>query len=703
LRHILLVHNDASAAQTITRALTESPDSGVVVEWVQTCTAALERLTRQQSPCGIDAVLVDLFLDDAQGIETFERVLHAAPRVPILILSTSENEDLAKLAVQRGAQDYLLQARLDAYLLPKTINSMIERAANAEALYEEQERAEVTLNSIGDAVISTDVSGRVTYLNAVAESLTGWSRHEAEGEPFETVLHILDAATREVAQSPMAFAIRGNKAVGLTPNCILIRRDGGEVAIEDSAAPIHDRRGQVIGAVMVFRDVSAARALSHRMSYLAQHDALTDLPNRLLLNDRLSEAIALARRHGRHLAVLFVDLDRFKRINDSLGHVVGDRLLQCVARRLLACVRGSDTVSRQGGDEFVMILSEVAHARDASVTADKVLLALREPFRVDQHELHVTGSIGIVTYPDDGADAEALIKNADFAMYHAKDNGRDRYQFFRSDMNARAIERQSLETDLRHAIERQELVLHYQPKIALATGVIIGVEALIRWRHPRLGLILPEQFIPIAEECGLIVAIGRWVLREACRQSRAWQDAGLAPTCLAINISPAELRSADFANDVRAILAETQLESRHLELEVTETFLLQDIEATTAVLRALKKVGVQLALDDFGTGYASLRFLRTFPIDAVKIDQSFVRRIRIDPADASIVNAVISMGKSLHMRVVAEGVESRQQLELLTAQGCSEAQGFYFSKPVPADECTRLLRNGLVLDSVACT
>ena len=701
MRHLLLVQNDAIAAQTVTRALNDSPNSSVAVEWVESGAAALERLSRQQTSWGIDAVLLDLSVDDAQGIETFERVFSASPRIPILILCTAENEDVAKLAVQRGAQDYLLQARLDAYLLPKTITSMIDRAANVEALYEEQERAEVTLNSIGDAVISTDVSGRVTYLNAVAENLTGWSRHEAQGEPFETVLHILDAATREVTHSPMALAIRDNKAVGLTPNCLLIRRDGREVAIEDSAAPIHDRRGQVIGAVMVFRDVSAARALSHRMSYLAQHDALTDLPNRLLLNDRLSEAIALARRHGRHLAVLFVDLDRFKRINDSLGHVVGDRLLQAVARRLLACVRGSDTVSRQGGDEFVMILSEVAHARDASVTAEKILLALREPIHVDQHELHITGSIGITTYPEDGADAEALIKNADFAMYHAKDNGRDRYQFFRSDLNARAIKRQSLETDLRHAIERQEFVLHYQPKVALATGVIAGVEALIRWVHPTLGLLPPGTFIPIAEECGLIVSIGQWVLREACRQGRAWQDEGLPPTCLAINVSPAELRSADFANEVRTVLAETQLESRQLELEVTETFLLQDIEATTAVLRALKKVGVQLALDDFGTGYASLRFLRTFPIDAVKIDQSFVRRIRVDPADAGIVRAVIGMGKSLHMRVIAEGVESRQQLELLTAQGCSEAQGFYFSKPVPADECARLLRNGLVLDSAA--
>jgi diguanylate cyclase (GGDEF)-like protein len=473
------------------------------------------------------------------------------------------------------------------------------------------------------------------------------------------------------------------------------------VAIEDSVAPIHDRRGQVTGAVMVLRDVSAARALSHRMSYLAQHDALTDLPNRMLLNDRLSEAIALASRHARLLAVLFLDLDHFKRINDSLGHVVGDRLLQSVARRLHACIRSSDTVSRQGGDEFVILLSEVAHATDASVTADKILQALRVPIRVDQHELHVTGSIGIVTYPDDGADAESLIKNADFAMYHAKDNGRDTYRFFRSDMNARALERQTLEADLRHAIQRQELVLHYQPRINLATGAIVGVEALLRWHHPERGLLLPREFIPIAEECGLIVLIGRWVLREACRQSRAWQDAGLASTCIAVNISAVELRSADFADDVRATLAETRLESRHVELEVTETFLLQDTEATGAVLRALKKVGVQLALDDFGTGYASLRFLRTFPIDAVKIDQSFVRGLRSGSRDASIVNAIISMGSSLRMRVVAEGVESRQQLELLRTQGCPEGQGYYVSQPVPAGECTQLLRHGLVLDHVA--
>ena len=445
----------------------------------------------------------------------------------------------------------------------------------------------------------------------------------------------------------MALAIREDKTVGLTPNCVLIRRDGVEAAIEDSAAPIHDRRGQVTGAVMVFHDVSAARALSLRMSYLAQHDSLTDLPNRALLNDRLTQAMALAHRHRRKLAVLFLDVDRFKHINDSLGHDIGDRLLQSVAQRLLACVRSSDTVSRQGGDEFVILLSEVTHAEDAAVSAEKILLALSAPHRIDQHDLHLTASIGIVTYPDDGTDAETLLKNADFAMYHAKDSGRNNYQFFEPDMNVRAVERQSLENGLRHAIERQEFVLHYQPKMNLETGAIIGVEALIRWRHPQRGLVPPAQFMPIAEECGFIVPIGQWVLREACRQARAWQDAGLPPMRIAINISAVELRDKDFVAGVRAILTETGLEPRYLELELTETFLMQDSTSTAAVLQALKDMGVQLALDDFGTGYSSLSHLKRFPIDTLKIDQSFVRDLTTDADDASIVSAVISMGKSL--------------------------------------------------------
>ena len=643
----------------------------------------------------IGAVLLDLFLPDSAGLETFDRLFHAAPQIPILILTAVQDEDTAKLAVQRGAQEYLLSDRLDAYLLPKAVRSMMERVANMEALFEEKERAQVTLDSIGDAVISTDIAGNVTYLNVVAESLTGWSKQEAAGHAFNDVFHIVNSVTRDPARNPIAFAIQSNETVGLTPNCVLIRRDGGESPIEDSAAPIHDRYGQVTGAVIVFHDVSAARAMTLSMSYLAQHDSLTDLPNRALLNDRLTEALSLAHRYHRQLAVLYLDVDRFKHINDSLGHMIGDRLLQSIAQRLLGCVRESDTVSRQGGDEFVILLSEVAHARDATVCADKILDALRAPHKIDRHEVHVTTSIGIVTYPDDGLDADALMEHADFAMYHAKENGRDNRQFFKRDMNIRALERQSLENGLRHALQRDKFSLYYQPKLDLQTGTIVGVEALIRWIHPEFGLVSPADFIPIAEESGLIVPIGRWVLAEACHQAQAWQDIGLTPIRIGINISAVELRSGDFVRFMSHLITTTGLDPRFLELELTETFLTQDSTSTSAVLHALRAVGLHIALDDFGTGYSSLNHLKRFPIDTLKIDRSFVHGIASNSDDASIVAAVISMGRHLHMRVVAEGVETPEQLAFLQHHECPFGQGYYFSRPVAARECTQLLRRGI--------
>ncbi len=707
LQNILLIQNDSADADAIRDALVNSGDGSFRVVWVRHCSDGLKALANQKTPGGhvanrIAAVLVDLSLPDSSGLESFERVFAAAPQVPILILTNQEDEDIAKLAVHRGAQEYLLKARLDAYLWPKAVTSMIERTANTEALFEQSERAKVTLNSIGDAVMSTDVAGNVTYLNSVAETLTGWPHVEAVGHPLEEVFRIIDGITRAEARNPMAFAIRENKTVTLTPNCILIRRDGAESPIEDSAAPIHDRHGQVTGAVVVFHDVSAARATTLRMAYLAQHDSLTDLPNRSLLNDRLTEAMSLAHRYRRQLAVLFLDVDRFKHVNDSLGHEVGDRLLQSIAQRLLGCVRASDTVSRQGGDEFVVLLSELAHAEDATVCADKILEVLRIPHRIDEHNVHVTASIGIVTYPDDGTDCETLMKHADFAMYHAKDSGRDNRQFFKRDLNLRAVKRQSLEDGVRHALEREEFSIHYQPKVNLETGGIIGVEALIRWLHPDLGAVSPSEFIPIAEECGLMVPIGRWVLGQACHQAQAWQDIGLAPLRIAVNISAAELRAKDFVKGMSVILAETGLDPRFLELELTETFLVQDSQATLAVLQDLKQLGLNLALDDFGTGYSSLNHLKRFPIDTLKIDRSFVRTITTNTDDASIVCAVISMGKNLQIRVVAEGIETREQLSFLQDRDCPFGQGYYFSHPLTGQACTQLLRRGIAVDAREC-
>jgi diguanylate cyclase (GGDEF)-like protein/PAS domain S-box-containing protein len=693
---ILLIQDDCRGAHSIREALIRSSDGAFQVEWVRLCGDALKRLCEEDKPAchpgsAIAAVLVDLCLPDSSGIETFDRLFLLVPQIPILVLTAAQGEEVAKLAVQRGAQDYLLTDRLDSYLLPKTLRSMIERAANAEALFEEQERAQITLNSIGDAVISTDVAGRVTYLNAAAESMTGWTLDEAAGRPLEEVFQIADATTRRLAPNPMTLAIRENETVGLTSNCVLIRRDGTEAAIEDSAAPIHDRRGHVAGAVMVFRDVSMTRALSLKMAHLAQHDSLTDLPNRILLNDRLTQALALAHRKEQRLALLFLDLDRFKSINDSLGHAIGDRLLQSVAERLLGCVRSSDTVSRHGGDEFVILLPEVTQPRDAAVTAEKILLAVSTPHRIDRQDLHLAASIGIVTYPDDGMDAEALLKHADLAMYRAKDAGRNTYRFFESEMNGHAADRHSLESGLHRAIERHEFVLHYQPILSLDSGRLVSVEALIRWRHPERGLVSPAQFVPIAEESGFISAIGRWVLHEACRQSQAWRAAGLPAMRMAMNISTVELRGDGFVESIGGILDEHGLVPGDLELELTETFLMHDSNSTAAVLQSLSDLGVRIALDDFGTGYSSLSHLKRFPIDTLKIDQSFVRHLATDADDASIVGAVIGMGKGLQIRVVAEGVETREQLAFLRKQGCPEGQGFYFSRPMCADEFSQLL------------
>jgi diguanylate cyclase (GGDEF)-like protein len=468
-----------------------------------------------------------------------------------------------------------------------------------------------------------------------------------------------------------------------------------QIPIEDSIAPIRDRDGQAEGAVIVFRDVSVAKAMAQEIAHTAEHDVLTGLPNRVLLNDRISQAIAAAKRHSKQLAVLFLDIDGFKHINDSLGHPVGDKLLRSISQRLLECVRGGDTVSRQGGDEFVVLLSELTQPRGAAIMAGRMLQAVAASHSVDVHELHVTASIGVSVYPDDGLNAETLIKNADTAMYQAKENGRQSYQFFTPSMNARAVERQSIEECLRRALERQEFELHYQPKIDMQTGAITGAEALLRWTHPVRGRVPPADFIPIAEDCGLIVPIGNWVLRNACEQARAWAVAGLPAISMAVNVSAMEFRNVGFLEGLFRVLGESGLDPRLLELELTESVLMKRVEATAAILHAVRSSGVKVALDDFGTGYSSLSYLRRFPLDSLKIDRSFVQQLVGGSDEAAIVTAVISMARSLRLRVVAEGVETLQELEFLCAHQCDEVQGYYFSRPVPAAQFAQLLGTGI--------
>jgi diguanylate cyclase (GGDEF)-like protein/PAS domain S-box-containing protein len=689
--NLLLIEDNPGDAKLVEIALTKTRFGPFQLEWVENLSDGLKRLRKG----GIDAVLADLSLPDSQGIETLDRILMAAPRIPILVLSGLDDEDIASQTVKHGAQDYLPKNHLDTYTLSRAVRNMIDRKIAEDALFTEKERAQVTLNSIGDAVLCTDSSGKITYLNTVAEKMTGWSRQEASGRPLADVFQIIDGVTRQPAENPMDTAVAQNKTVSLTANCILIRRDGHESAIEDSAAPIHDRDGNGTGAVIVFHDVSAARSMSLQLTHSAHHDFLTDLPNRILLNDRLTHAIAAARRDRRKLAVLFLDLDGFKHINDSLGHAIGDKLLKAIGERLLAAVRKSDTVSRQGGDEFVVVLSSIAQSEDAALSVTKIIASIIAPYSIDLHDLHVNVSVGISIYPDDGADAEALIQNADNAMYHAKEHGSNNCHFFNEEMNVQAVRRQFLEARLHRALERHEFVLNYQPIINLKSGQVTGVEALIRWRHPERGLIPPAEFIPIAETCGLIVPIGRWVLREACMQAREWQDAVLPHIRVGVNISSVEFRDKNFLANLRAILNETGLAPCHLELELTESVLMQHVDSTAHVLGELSAMGVHLAVDDFGTGYSSLSYLSQFPINSLKIDKSFVQQITSEHHDAPIINAVINMGRSLRQRVTAEGVETREQLAFLQSQGCDEGQGYYFSYPVVAEQFAKLLETDI--------
>jgi diguanylate cyclase len=432
-----------------------------------------------------------------------------------------------------------------------------------------------------------------------------------------------------------------------------------------------------------------------QLAYLAHHDVLTDLPNRILLLDRLNSAIELAARKGWQLALMFLDLDRFKHINDSLGHVVGDKLLQSVAERLLGCARHSDTISRQGGDEFVVLLPFIEQREDAALCAQKLIEALKLPHHITGHDIHVNVSIGISIYPEDGLDAEALMKNADTAMFCAKENRSNKFKFFEAEMNARAVHRHSIEASLHFALKRHEFMLYFQPKIELNTGMIVGVEALIRWHHPELGLVLPKQFVAIAEDCGLILPIGRWVLREACLHAQAWKQAGLPPITVSVNTSALEFQDTDFIKNISAILNETGLEPCYLELELTENVLMQDAEFANPVLQTLSELGVKLAIDDFGIGYSSLSYLKQFPINTLKIDQSFVQKMIDNPSDASIVSAVISLGKTLNLRVVAEGVETPEQQAFLVASQCDEAQGYYLGRPMVAESFAALLKTGV--------
>lgn len=566
-----------------------------------------------------------------------------------------------------------------------------QRKLIEQDLFQEKQQALVTLESIGDGVITTDMDSKVTYLNPIAERMTGWTLAEAKGRPILEVFRILNESTRKLAANPVDVVLAHGTVCGIANHTIVISKTGKEFAIEDSAAPIINVDGNMIGVVLVFHDVSEAKHMAEKMSYLAEHDFLTDLPNRLLLTDRITQALNMARRKNTRVGILYLDLDHFKKVNDTLGHDVGDQLLMMLSKKLQACLRNMDTISRQGGDEFVILLTEFDSPAIPVTIANKLLEATCKAFQIGAHELNVSASIGISMYPEDGDSADALMKNADAAMYYAKSLGRNNFQFFTKQLSAKIAEQVDLENSLLRAVNQHEFKLVYQPKILLETGEIIGAEALIRWEHPEKGLVSPDIFIPIAEDTGLIKLIGKWVLSEACEQNKRWQQAGLPVIPVAINVSAVELKQADYLQQVSKILMQSGLEAQYLELEVTERVAIDGNDEGIRDLLALKEMGVRLSIDDFGTGYSSLSYLKRLPVDSVKIDKSFVRDIQSDANDAAIVTAIIKMSHSLGFSVIAEGVETSAQLQFLKEAECDEIQGYFISRPLSAENFANLL------------
>ncbi|MDY0132198.1 MAG: EAL domain-containing protein [Desulforegulaceae bacterium] len=459
----------------------------------------------------------------------------------------------------------------------------------------------------------------------------------------------------------------------------------------------------LISAVNAQKMQEAAELATLEMAHMAQHDFLTGLPNRSMLKEQLSQAIGLARRHGKQIVLMFLDLDHFKHINDSLGHSIGDELLQLVGRRLTTCVRSTDTICRFGGDEFIILLTEISSPQAAVQVSNKIHTAFTEPFIIDKNELYVNLSIGISIYPDDSVDPDVLIQNADTAMYNAKETGRNHFQFFKVEMNEKAVRRMFVETGLRRALIQKEFVLYYQPKINLVSGKITGSEALIRWVNPELGIVYPDEFIQIAEESHLILSIDRWVMLEACKQVKKWLDSGLSALPVAVNVSAVNFRNKHFLENIILILEKTGLPPDYLELELTESILMDNAESSVLTLKAVKDMGIKLAIDDFGVGFSSLSYIRQFPIDTLKIDRSFVDEINSNKDNAAIVSAVIGIGKNLNQRVIAEGVETPEQLSFLQAMDCDEGQGFHFNHPMLAEDFTLLLeteRKGQILSNM---
>lgn len=646
-----------------------------------------------------DLVLLDLFMADVNGHQVMASIVEQRLDTCVIVVSGDVSIDSAISALRLGAADFLRKPYEPDELLLKIDNVLTKRRLEKEnnvmnlQLRESERWHRYMVNSSPDIIYTLDAEGRFTFLNDRVEALLGYRKESLIGQHYSALIYLEDLESARYILNEKRSGDRASRNMELR---VRHNTESKLLTLEFSSFGIYeegrtDQPADHVGTYGVAKDISERKKAEQIISYQAYHDLLTGLANRILFKDHLAMAIAQANRHHQMLAVMFLDMDRFKVVNDTLGHVIGDGLLKKVASRLKGCLREGDTLARQGGDEFTLLLSRIDDREDAMRTSEKMIRSFDAPFQVDGNELYVSISIGIAFYPADGESTDILIKNADIAMYDSKAKGRNRCQCYSGSMNASFAERLSIEMQMRKAIDRQEFQVFYQPQIRVGTGRISGMEALVRWSSPIHGSLSPLEFIPLAEETGLIISIGEFVLKSACKQLMLWKNAGFPPLRMAVNITSRQIEQDGFCDGIAQLLQECHLEGSMLELEVTESVLLNDGEHIIAKLNMLASMGIKIALDDFGTGYSSLSYLQKFPIDTIKIDQSFVRGLPGDPNNVSIVTAICAMAQGLRMNLIAEGVENSDQLDFLRSLNCNEAQGFLFSKPLSGDEITGLL------------
>ncbi len=677
-------------------------------------TPALAYRSAGPAPAVRPPLLEWLFYDQPQPLaKTFEiagrswnMVVSAPPAAPIslwsgsvlllvagLLLSALAAFSLRSLSLRTRRVERLVRRRTaELRLANRRLNQDIAARVRAEKALQLRQRAiEASANAI--VIVSAEAPDYpIEYVNPAFERNSGFPAADMLGKSVRAMQ--CDERDQQAIEEIRAALRERREGKTVLRN---MRRDGSVYWNEFYLSPVVDDNGVVSHFVIAQYDITATKNYEAELEFQANYDILTGLANRSLLRDRLAQAIAYADRYDHAVCLIYIDLDQFKFINDALGHLAGDTLLRQIAERLKQGLREADTVARLNGDEFLLIFIDDRAQSTAVGIVQRIMQTVAKPLKLDDHELYLTCSVGIAVYPGDAIDAEALTKHAEIAMYRAKEMGRSTYQFYTPEMNERALERLRLESDLRGALERGEFLLHYQPQVDLHSGRVIGMEALVRWQHPQLGLVSPARFIGLAEETGLIVPLGAWVIRAACRQNKAWQDAGLPPLRVSVNLSARQFYQKELAQSIAAVLEETGLPPHCLGIELTESLVMADVEQAIEILQRLRAIGVQTSIDDFGTGYSSLSYLKRFPVDVLKIDQSFVRDITLDADDAAIVLSIISLAHNLKMGVIAEGVETAEQLDFLRCNGCNEIQGYHFSRPLPSDEFQQLLRDGKCL------